>query len=68
MMNQQKKVRKLLKRVEILDRSFDTDDNDTPKQRINNKMKYRKLIKIILCSKIPIRRSLKLIIKSYNKF
>ena len=41
-MNQQKKVRKLLKRVEILDSSFDTDDNVIPKQRINNKMKYRK--------------------------
>ena len=41
-MNQQKKVRKLLKRVEILDSSFDTDDNVIPKQRINIKMKYRK--------------------------
>ena len=41
-MNQQKKVRKLLKRVEILESSFDTDDNVIPKQRINNKMKYRK--------------------------
>ena len=40
--NENAKKRKKKKRVEILDSSFDNDDNDIPKQRINNKMKYRK--------------------------